>query len=179
MIRIKQVYILFTSFRPVCLIFKKVWLPRHFLLGIGHPMRKLQISTWAFQRNWGKWGQLYNTGTSLKGTQGNFHGHGGNLLLFLHDQFTSTVQQNQTNYAVGFWWVWDSEGYRLNWLNLKPESNLISLDILVRSLDWRLSHASIRLYQPNSKSIQYFSRPPSHGAIMAMAPCNACVIQIT
>ena len=46
----------------VCFIFEMARAPRHFLLGKGHPMRKLSISTAAFQ-----------------GHQGNDR-HGGNRL---------------------------------------------------------------------------------------------------
>ena len=41
--------------KPVCVIFEWARLPRHFLLGEGHPIKKLQISTVAFARAPRQW----------------------------------------------------------------------------------------------------------------------------
>ena len=55
-------------FRPVCFNFQRARAPKHFLLGKGHPMNNLFISTGA-----------------LHWHQGNDKGHGGNCLRCLHE----------------------------------------------------------------------------------------------
>ena len=42
-------FFFFIMARPVCFIFERARAPRHFLLGKGYPMRKLQNSTGAFK----------------------------------------------------------------------------------------------------------------------------------
>ena len=56
-----------------CFVFERARAPRHFLLGKRHPMRKLLISTGAFQEH-----------------QGMIRGRGGNRLRCLHEVSVST-----------------------------------------------------------------------------------------
>ena len=54
-------YLIKDILRAVCFVFERARAPRHFLLGKGHPMMKLQICTGAFQGHQGN-----DQGTSVK-----------------------------------------------------------------------------------------------------------------
>ena len=44
-----RMFIVVVSCKPVCFVFERARTPRHFLLGKGHPIRKLKTSAGAFQ----------------------------------------------------------------------------------------------------------------------------------